>query len=1575
MVRLRTVISLTDALIDISGYVLPLYDSPADCLKNDTFVIPPLSLLSSTSISLDPKEIKEIEVSILGVVYARHYSASSHSISLHILSPSFDLDPWRVTNRPSSVISHFSIFVHNEGDISLDFSPSQPIGILTPLVASATSHGSGRSPATSFYSHLVSYPSDGYLLYKSTGPPAQCDDDLVSNFASLAFHESRVPSPPPPPLPARRRSRVPTSNPPDSPPLPPSLSSLPPPPWTTELEPRDFTLPPSSPPAPHTPPRHDSSFQSPLPPPPPLSPSLDPSNGTFDASLPLPPPPLPMMIDPDSCSLKPDGFIPDDADSDVVKVDSFKTPAEAFPFSDPFQADESYHSGSCLIPRKLSEAELHEWDESVKNRHAYWNEDDCETLLSLFTLPELPPEILSEFKDLISEFSSVFGRDLNDLRTGMTRFLVHLEVIDDTKVMYSPARNLSLLISKATARYVKILNEAKIAEHSFSAHAANSFCVPKKERLPKTIEELDELDTPTFLSTFRFVQAFIKLNANLKVSNHSVSSLRQTILETRPNMIYSSVDLFQSFFQMVVDPKSRDFLSFHVPSLTASQRLTRPPMGLNASAQLLAAYLHRVAELDKLDNISRYYDDLSVCSLGWDVDEEELESYKASLSPGHRLTANANYGLDKLTALRAHLDQLRKFFTTCMNHNIILNPRKCSFFARVVERLGFQISPFGISVPDRLRESICKLRTPTSRTEVRSLLGLANVISAFIPGYIDIVSPLYQLTSTRKPFAWTPDHDQAFESLKRELHHLPLLAFFHYKNSKGLILFTDASDVAGAGILMLELLDGSRLPISYCSSKFPLSSLKQSIFRKEFYALAAGLRKNEDILRCIHFTLYIDSKALYFALNNPRVKLTEQIYRLNDFVQSFAYTTKWIPSKSNLADILTRQVSDDIPVMDLSFLASFRKDMTVMGWVDDEGDIFAPLQPSETNALFWDQVPCADSLPTGETFAKFPEAADSSSSDARGAAPPDTPPSVPLSPAEGHDAQDLVAKHLADEPFNHPPHQTPLPPSQDPDDGLPLPAMLRVFSRLDFVHATQKDPDLQLFSEILSRRQPLPDPTFLQRSSKSLQLYVKQKELYSLDRGLVFREIVGENHSHFALVVPDSLRSSLVAQIHLRYGHPGIDSTLMSIKRAYWFPNLIKSVRAAVLNCSVCLQYKERSDKTYVGEKLDPSCSRPWETIAVDHFSLGQAPHLRSPFTAVLISVDVFSGFVVAENVKSLSSGDTVNALKKIFEAYGVPQNLRSDNATSFKNAEIQAFLKGHGVTHIFSIPYTPSSNGVAERYVKSLKTKLRVLMAPIENKFWHQYTKTATFALNSAIRPSLGYSPREIFFGTPPFIDGTHLYASPSSFRGQVGTYLAQREKFFDAINEARWGLVDKSTPRSIPPSFEPGQKCFVRNFTISLSPNKQLDQKFLGPFTIVKKLNAFSYLIDREGNGESIVHVNNIRPFFPEFDPNDRTLKAEELPLAAGAGDPIPMDLISDSRIQSDHHRNPRPISANSDRDVRSRRTIKPILTRSRTRRSASAGSTLEAPRHKRGRSSNSSSDADKQSRKIARVNFASN
>ena len=48
------------------------------------------------------------------------------------------------------------------------------------------------------------------------------------------------------------------------------------------------------------------------------------------------------------------------------------------------------------------------------------------------------------------------------------------------------------------------------------------------------------------------------------------------------------------------------------------------------------------------------------------------------------------------------------------------------------------------------------------------------------------------------------------------------------------------------------------------------------------------------------------------------------------------------------------------------------------------------------------------------------------------------------------------------------------------------------------------------------------------------------------------------------------------------------------------------------------------------------------------------------------------------------------------------------DNGPQFTSNEFATFMKGNGTHHIRSAPYHPASNGLAERFIQSVKQALK---------------------------------------------------------------------------------------------------------------------------------------------------------------------------------------------------------------------------------------------------------------------------
>ncbi len=74
----------------------------------------------------------------------------------------------------------------------------------------------------------------------------------------------------------------------------------------------------------------------------------------------------------------------------------------------------------------------------------------------------------------------------------------------------------------------------------------------------------------------------------------------------------------------------------------------------------------------------------------------------------------------------------------------------------------------------------------------------------------------------------------------------------------------------------------------------------------------------------------------------------------------------------------------------------------------------------------------------------------------------------------------------------------------------------------------------------------------------------------------------------------------------------------------------------------------------------------------------------------------------------STASSRTTEELRKLFAAYGLPEQLVSDNGPQFVAEEFGVFLKSQGVKHIRCSPYHPSSNGAAERFIQCFKQAMK---------------------------------------------------------------------------------------------------------------------------------------------------------------------------------------------------------------------------------------------------------------------------
>ena len=128
------------------------------------------------------------------------------------------------------------------------------------------------------------------------------------------------------------------------------------------------------------------------------------------------------------------------------------------------------------------------------------------------------------------------------------------------------------------------------------------------------------------------------------------------------------------------------------------------------------------------------------------------------------------YGNDFEPALQT----LEKVLQRCIATRLCLSHEKCHMMMTEGIILGHYISTDGIQVDSAKIQIILLIPTPTTQTEVHSLLGFSSYYRRFIEHFSHIAAPLYALIGNVDLF-WTDKCDCAFEDLKNLVSTTPVL--------------------------------------------------------------------------------------------------------------------------------------------------------------------------------------------------------------------------------------------------------------------------------------------------------------------------------------------------------------------------------------------------------------------------------------------------------------------------------------------------------------------------------------------------------------------------------------------------------------------------------------------------------------------------------------------------------------------------------------------------------------------------------------------------------------------------------
>ena len=186
------------------------------------------------------------------------------------------------------------------------------------------------------------------------------------------------------------------------------------------------------------------------------------------------------------------------------------------------------------------------------------------------------------------------------------------------------------------------------------------------------------------------------------------------------------------------------------------------------------------------------------------------------------------------------------------------------------------------------------------------------------------------------------------------------------------------------------------------------------------------------------------------------------------------------------------------------------------------------------------------------------------------------------------------------------------------------------------------------------------------------------------------------------VVIPESQRKDVMKMLH--DGHPGI-CRMKAIARSFmWWPGIDHDLEMCVKKCEMCQNAQNSPPKATLHPWEWPG--KPWYRIHID---------LAGPVMGkeLLIIVDAHTKCIDVIPLTTTTSRMVIESLRRTFATFGLPTVLVSDNGRQFVSEEFELFCTKNGIKHVTSSSYHPSSNGLAERGVQTVKKSLEKIEAP----------------------------------------------------------------------------------------------------------------------------------------------------------------------------------------------------------------------------------------------------------------------
>ena len=237
-----------------------------------------------------------------------------------------------------------------------------------------------------------------------------------------------------------------------------------------------------------------------------------------------------------------------------------------------------------------------------------------------------------------------------------------------------------------------------------------------------------------------------------------------------------------------------------------------------------------------------------------------------------------------------------------------------------------------------------------------------------------------------------------------------------------------------------------------------------------------------------------------------------------------------------------------------------------------------------------------------------------------------------------------------------------------------------------------------------------PDSKDTSSESYVVKALLGQWKNLELHDGLLVRryEDSDTNRTIRQAIVPQSKRREVLKFSHdvQTSGHLGMMKTMSKVRQNYYWPGVSQDAKIYVSGCEICQKGKEPIPSKRAPMQVARS-GYPMERIAVD--IMGELPETERGNKYVLVVSDYFTKWTECYPMPNMEAVTVAKLLvEQLFTRFGVPEQIHSDQGRQFESNLFAEMCKLLQIDKTRTTPYHPQSDGMVERFNKTLCAMLR---------------------------------------------------------------------------------------------------------------------------------------------------------------------------------------------------------------------------------------------------------------------------